>query len=106
MVKALETDSIEGEVINIGTGKTHKMKDILALIEKETGAKEKQVVVDKNRLRPRDVETLLTDNSKAKKILGWKPTVIFEKGIQKTIQWYLDHGQTWGYEKHRWKWRY
>ena len=24
--------------------------------------------------------------------LGWKPTVTFEEGLEKTIQWYLDNG--------------
>jgi len=106
IVSALETEGIEGEIINIGTEKTHKMKEILALIRKETGAEKKQTIIDKNRLRPRDVEILVADNSKAKEILGWKPKFTFENGIRKTIKWYLDNAQTWGYEKHRWKWRY
>jgi len=106
MIKALETENIEGEIINIGTGQTHKMKDILKLIKKETNAEKKRVVLDKSRLRPRDVETLITDNAKARKILGWTPTTTFEEGIRKTIKWYKDNGQTWGYEKHGWKWRY
>lgn len=106
MIRALETENIEGEVINIGTGQTHKMQDILALIKRETRAEEKKVVQDKKRLRPRDVEILVTDNDKAKKILGWKPRTTFEEGIRKTITWYNDNGQTWGYEKRGWKWRY
>jgi dTDP-glucose 4,6-dehydratase len=106
MIKALETENIEGEIINIGTGKTHKMKEILALIKKETGTEEKQVVLDRSRLRPRDVETLVTDNSKARKLLGWTPKTTFEEGIRRTIQWYKDNCQMWSYEKHGWKWRY
>jgi len=106
MTKALETENIEGEIINIGTGKTRKMKEILVLIKKETGTEEKQVTLDKNRLRPRDVETLVTDNSKARKLLGWKPETTFKEGIRKTIQWYKDNSQTWGYEIKGWKWRY
>jgi dTDP-glucose 4,6-dehydratase len=104
--KALETEKIEGEIINIGTGQTHKMNEILTLIRKETHAERKQIIHDKNRLRPRDVEILVTGNSKARKILGWKPTVEFEEGIHKTIKWYIDNKNTWGYEKHAWKWRY
>jgi len=106
MIKALETENIEGEIMNIGTGQTHKMKDILTLIKRETGDEEKRVILDKSRLRPRDVEILVTDNSKARKILGWSPTITFEEGIRKAIKWYKDNGQTWGYEKHGWKWRY
>jgi dTDP-glucose 4,6-dehydratase len=106
IVSALEIEGIGGEIINIGTGKTNKMKEILALIKKETGAEDKQVVVDKDRLRPRDVETLVADNSKARKLLGWKPETTFEEGIRKTIQWYKSNSQTWGYEKKGWEWRY
>ena len=63
---ALKTKNIEGETINIGTHKTWKMKNTLNLIKKETKTKEKQVTVDKTRLRPKDVKTLITDNTKAK----------------------------------------
>ena len=106
IVNALETENIEGEIINIGTSQTHKMKDILTLIQRETDTEDKPIELDKNRLRPRDVEILVTDNTKARKILGWTPTTTFKEGIRKTIKWYIDNGQTWGYEEHGWKWRY
>lgn len=35
------------------------------------------------------------DCSKAKRELGWEPTYTFEKGIQRTIQWYLDNRKWW-----------
>ncbi len=106
MITALETQNIEGEIINLGTRKTRKMKEILDIIKKEIGVEEKDVVVDKSRLRPKDVETLITDNSKARKILGWTPTITFEAGIRKTIKWYIENSKTWGYERQRWLWRY
>ncbi|MEA3317413.1 MAG: GDP-mannose 4,6-dehydratase, partial [Bacteroidota bacterium] len=31
------------------------------------------------------------DSSKVKKELGWKPSLQFEEGIEKTIDWYLDN---------------
>lgn len=106
MVTALETQNIEGEIINLGTRKARKMKEILSLIKKETSVKEKDIVVDQSRLRPKDVETLVTDNSKARKILGWKPETTFEDGIRRTIKWYIDNGKAWWYERHGWLWRY
>jgi len=105
MVNALETEKIEGEIINIGTNKTHKMKEVLDLIKKETKAQQKKVVTDKSRLRPKDVATLITDNSRARKILGWKPETQFSEGIKETVQWYINN-KMWGYEKHGWQWRY
>ncbi|MFA7116536.1 MAG: dTDP-glucose 4,6-dehydratase [Bacteroidales bacterium] len=34
------------------------------------------------------------DSTKLKNELGWKPSLQFEEGIEKTIEWYLDH-QEW-----------
>jgi nucleoside-diphosphate-sugar epimerase len=106
MIKALETEDIDGEIINVGANQTHRMKDILALIAKDIDAREKPVMVDNTRLRPRDVDVLITDNAKAHKLLKWLPATSFEDGIQKTIEWYTSNDKTWGYEKHGWKWRY
>jgi nucleoside-diphosphate-sugar epimerase len=106
MVAALETKDAEGQIMNIGTSRTHKMEEILDLIKKEVGAEEKDVVVDKTRLRLKDVEVLVADNEKAKRILGWSPETNFEEGIRKTIKWYSDKGQMWGYEERGWSWRY
>lgn len=35
------------------------------------------------------------DATKIRTELGWQPQYPFEKGIQKTIQWYLDHKKWW-----------
>ena len=106
MIAALETRDIEGHIINLGTSRTQKMRYILNLIKKESDAEDKDVVVDKERLRLKDVEVLVADNKKAKKILDWRPETSFEEGIRKTIEWYDDVGRMWGYEKRGWPWRY
>ncbi len=106
MILALEEKEIEGEIINLGTRQTRKMKEILATIKREVGADEKDVVTDKNRLRPNDVKILVGDNSKARKMLGWNPKTRFDEGIQRTVNWYIDEGKMWGYEKRKWHWRY
>ena len=106
MILALETDGIEGEIINIGTRKTWKMREILEIIKKDAEVEMKEVIVDKTRLRPKDVDILVTDNTKARKVLSWEPSVSFRDGISKTINWYRNSGMMWGYEKHGWQWRY
>jgi len=106
MIAALETEDGEGQIINLGTSRTQKMRDILDLIKKEADAEDKDVVVDKERLRLRDVEVLVADSKKAKKVLDWNPGTSFEEGIRKTIEWYDDVGRMWGYEKRGWPWRY
>jgi len=106
MIAAIETEDIEGEIINLGSSRTYKMKEVLDLIRKGADVEEKDVVIDKGRLRLKDVEVLVADNKKAKKILGWSPETNFEEGVRKTIEWYEDQGRMWGYEKRGWPWRY
>ena len=35
------------------------------------------------------------DHAKITRELGWKPSVTFEQGIQRTIAWYRDHQEWW-----------
>lgn len=41
--------------------------------------------------RPGHDKRYAIDASKINKILGWKPSVTFEEGLEKTIDWYLDN---------------
>ena len=34
-------------------------------------------------------------SNKISKELGWKPKISFEEGIEKTVEWYLDHEELW-----------
>jgi UDP-glucose 4-epimerase len=61
-----------GEVINIGTGRNISITDLAKLI----GGTKKHIPFDKS--RPEDT---LADISKAKKLLGWEPTIKLEDGI-------------------------
>ncbi|MEK9154156.1 MAG: GDP-mannose 4,6-dehydratase, partial [Patescibacteria group bacterium] len=60
-----------GEVINIGAGRNVSVNDLAAMIGGPT-------IKIEERLEPRDT---LADNQKAKKLLGWEPTVRLEEGI-------------------------
>jgi len=35
------------------------------------------------------------DSSKLQKELGWSPSVTFEEGLDKTVDWYLDNQNGW-----------
>ena len=45
------------------------------------------IKIDKSRLRPFDVQTLVCDNNKAKKLLNWSPEFTIEEGLKKTVEW-------------------
>jgi len=99
IIAALETEGIEDEIINIGTNRAWKMREVLDMIKKYLKTEEKEVVTDYSRIRPKEVTYLVTSNTKAGKLLGWKPTIDFSKGLAKTIEWYLNNGMSWGYER-------
>jgi nucleoside-diphosphate-sugar epimerase len=106
VILALEKEKIDGEVINIGTGKALKMSGILEMIKQRTGKEHKKVLKDSTRLRPYDVPMLMANFKKASRLLGWRPQVEFTEGLQRTIAWYMKNGKTWGYENRGWSWRY
>jgi dTDP-glucose 4,6-dehydratase len=77
-----------GETINLGSGKDIEIKNLIYLIGKLLMNKSGiNIVYDKSRLRPYDVNRLICDNSKAQKLLGWKPEISMEEGLRKTITW-------------------
>ncbi len=75
----LQQDHAEDYVI--ATGTNHSVKEFLELAFSSVGLHwEDYVVTDPKLLRPAEVDHLLGDSSKAKKMLGWKPEVDF-KGL-------------------------
>lgn len=64
----------------IGTGESHSVKEFLELAFKEAGLGDykKYVVIDKRYYRPAEVDNLIADISKAKKILKWEPKTKFK----------------------------
>ncbi|MBU0630281.1 MAG: GDP-mannose 4,6-dehydratase [Candidatus Margulisbacteria bacterium] len=63
----------------IGTGETHSVREFVEIAFSHVGLDYKKYVeVDKRFLRPAEVDLLIADNAKARKVLGWKPKVSFE----------------------------
>ena len=70
----------------IATGKTHSVREFVELAFSEVGLNwEKHVVVDPKFVRPAEVELLIGDSSKAKRVLGWKPKVNFEELVKMMV---------------------
>jgi len=77
----------EGEVFNIGTGRNYNMLELADLILESLGIdKNKKIFIQK---RPAELRETLADNSKALKILNWKPTIILEDEINNHRDYYL-----------------
>jgi dTDP-glucose 4,6-dehydratase len=93
LIAVLESPSAVGEVINIGSGFEISIGDLVALVGEVMGRKIRAVSRDE-RLRPIDseVERLLADASKAKRLLGWSPRIAgregLREGLRRTAEWF------------------
>jgi len=87
-----ENENIIGETINIGSGRDYSVKEIFLLIS-DFMKKDAEIITDMARIRPgnSEVEHLLCDNNKIKKLTNFIPKVSFEEGLKITIQWFLTH---------------
>ncbi|VVB62210.1 GDP-mannose 4,6-dehydratase [uncultured archaeon] len=91
-IKIAEKEKSIGEVINIGSGFEISIGDLAEKIVRLTQSKI-TIKIDKKRIRPKDseVERLLADATKARKMLSWQPEVNLDSGLKKTIKWISDH---------------
>jgi len=78
-----------GEVYNIATGKSWKIRDVLNLLLSMSKVKIK-VLQDKSRMRPSDVEVLVGDASKFMKVTGWRPEIPFEKTMEDLLNYWRE----------------
>jgi dTDP-glucose 4,6-dehydratase len=89
---AATTPAAVGQTINLGSGREISIGELARLIGCLSG---QSIVIEREseRIRPdqSEVERLLADNTLARMLLGWEPTVSLEDGLQRTIEWMQMH---------------
>lgn len=94
-ISVMKSPNSVGEVINIGSNFEVSIGDTAKIIAEAMGV-EIEIETDEVRLRPEksEVNRLWADNSKAKKLLEWKPQYGgqegFKRGLKETIDWFAD----------------
>ncbi len=69
----------------VATGETHSVKEFIEIAFAHVGLKDWEKYVSYNspkHLRPAEVDYLIGDSSKAKKVLGWEPKTSFKELVQ------------------------
>jgi GDPmannose 4,6-dehydratase len=80
----LQQDEPDDFVIATGIG--HTVRDCVDVAFDQAGIEpDDHVVIDPAFIRPAEVEHLLGDASKARRVLGWEPTVDFEQLIRMMV---------------------
>ncbi|MBN2381416.1 SDR family NAD(P)-dependent oxidoreductase [bacterium] len=91
-IKCAMTDSLEGQVIQLGTGKTISIADLFETTCRVLN-KKAEVISSAERIRPTrsEVIVLMSDPSKAAKLLNWTHKTSIEQGIEQTALWLGKH---------------
>ena len=76
----------------IATGRTHSVREFcrIAFESAGLGSYEQYVKMDPRFMRPAEVDLLIGDPSKAKRVLGWEPEVSFEQLVEMMVKADID----------------
>lgn len=75
------------EIINLGGGHNpYSLNTMIEILEKKM---KKKAVINYQQTHIGDMKTTYADITKAKRLLNWEPTVNFEEGLHRSVDWYL-----------------
>jgi dTDP-glucose 4,6-dehydratase len=100
---ALETILLQGQVgekYNVGGDAERTNLQVVEAIcdlldELRPGARSRRELIDFVIDRPGHDQRYAIDAGKIRRDLGWSPSVTFEEGLRRTVQWYLDRQDWW-----------
>jgi len=81
------------EIINLGESRTVTLLELIRLIEKNLNRK---AIIQWLPEQPGDVPVTYADINKAKRLLGYNPSVSIEEGIERFVDWFLKTKQEGG----------
>jgi len=83
IVRATFSDRAVGQIINAGAGRDISINDLALLISRDP----KKIQHVEHHHPQSEIQRLLCDYSKARKLLDWEPKTSLEEGIRKTERW-------------------
>ena len=85
VLRACHASGVSGEVINVATGGRISLNQLFRAVRDVVGGQVDPVYAA---VRPGDVRDSQADIQKARRTLGYEPSVSFEDGLRKTLEWY------------------
>ena len=94
-IKAATAEGIAGETIHFGSNRDVSIGDLFGIIRDLIGC-DAEIESDPARVRPEksEVGLLLADNSKAMRLLDWRPKISLEEGLARMIEWARTNSQS------------
>lgn len=92
-IRIADQDDCVGEAVNLGRGEGITIGDLARRICALIGESPELQARCEERVRPpaSEVQKLIADTSKARRLLDWQPRVSVEKGLAETIRWMEAH---------------
>ncbi|QKG85680.1 SDR family oxidoreductase [Kroppenstedtia pulmonis] len=75
----------DGEILNIGTGQSTSINQLIQAFESILGRTVKKVY---GASRPGDIRDSYFDNNRAIQMLDWRPSVLLQDGLKRTYEYY------------------
>lgn len=88
---ALEKPKAAGQVINIGSGRAYRIKDVATLLADAMGLENIAPEI-LNKARSGDIRNCFADISKARELLGFEPTHMLENSLGPFVEWVANAG--------------
>ena len=88
-ILAMKSTSADGEILNIGYGNSVSVNEVVTKLRKHFPDAPGPAYGE---IHKEDVDHTLSDNSKARRLLGWEPKVSFDDGLKAFVDWYLLSG--------------
>jgi len=85
-ISYLENNSNVYEILNLGESEVITLNEMLATIENTLGKSANKKMLP---MQAGDVQKTNADITKAKTLIGYKPTTHFQNGIKKFVEWFL-----------------
>lgn len=82
IIKTLTVERIEGEVFNVGSGTSIRLRDLAERIWEIVGADQKLLNIGARQTKNNELHDTEADNSKIRKRLGWEPKISLESGLR------------------------
>ena len=89
-IAAATTEGIDGELINVATGRPTANEETVRLIARITG-RAIAIAPEPFPARATDTAVWCADVHKAQRLLGWRAAHDLEQGLAKTIAWHVEH---------------
>jgi nucleoside-diphosphate-sugar epimerase len=90
VLRAATTPGVSGEYINVATGGRVSLLELARALQLITGT---EITPTFGPPRDGDVKDSQADIFKARKMLGYEPTVPFEEGLRHTVEWFKTQRQ-------------